>query len=103
MLQKVVSLSDQLKNFQEYKNKLKVIVGEEKANFLVKNSLYLVVASSNDIAHTYTARSIKYNKTSYADYLADSASKFVSVSTKFDYVIYLIYLAFSSFLIFDFI
>ncbi|KAL9812854.1 GDSL esterase/lipase [Arabidopsis thaliana] len=78
MFQKVVSLSDQLKYFQEYKNKLKVIVGEEKANFLVKNSLYLVVASSNDIAHTYTARSIKYNKTSYADYLADSASKFVS-------------------------
>ncbi|VYS69010.1 unnamed protein product [Arabidopsis thaliana] len=77
-LVKVVSLSDQLKYFQEYKNKLKVIVGEEKANFLVKNSLYLVVASSNDIAHTYTARSIKYNKTSYADYLADSASKFVS-------------------------
>ncbi|XP_002865563.2 GDSL esterase/lipase At5g42170 isoform X2 [Arabidopsis lyrata subsp. lyrata] len=76
-LVKVVSLSDQLKYFQEYKEKIKGIVGEEKANFIVKNSLYLVVASSNDIAHTYTARSLKYNRTSYADYLAGFSSEFV--------------------------
>ncbi|EOA15073.1 hypothetical protein CARUB_v10028437mg [Capsella rubella] len=76
-LVRVISLSDQLKYFQEYKEKIKVTVGEEKANFMVKNSLYLVVASSNDIAHTYMARSLKYNRTSYADYLADLSSKFV--------------------------
>lgn len=87
MFQKVVSLSDQLKYFQEYKEKIKGIVGEEKANFIVKNSLYLVVASSNDIAHTYTARPLKYNRTSYADYLAGFSSEFVRVSKIFDFVI----------------
>ncbi|CAH2046917.1 unnamed protein product [Thlaspi arvense] len=44
---------------------------------MVENSLYLVVASSNDLAHTYMARSIKYNKTAYPHYLADLSSKFV--------------------------
>lgn len=81
----MLSLSDQLKYFREYKEKLKLILGEEKANFMVKNSLYLVVASSNDIAHTYTARSLKYNRTTYAEYLVDLASKFVKVSIIFDF------------------
>lgn len=80
----MIPLSDQLKYFKEYKEKLKLIVGEEKAKFMVENSLYLVVASSNDIAHTYTIRALKYNRTSYADYLADLSSKFVKVSIKFD-------------------
>lgn len=77
--QKVVSLEEQLKYFIEYKEQIKKIVGEEKADFMVKNSLYLVVASSNDIAHTSMARSFKYNRTAYPDYLADLASKFVRV------------------------
>nr|VDD24738.1 unnamed protein product [Brassica oleracea] len=74
---RVVSLEDQLKYFQEYKEKIKAIVGEEKAKFMVENSLYLVVASSNDLAHTYIARSLRYNITEYPDYLADMSSKFV--------------------------
>ncbi|KAG5410899.1 hypothetical protein IGI04_007218 [Brassica rapa subsp. trilocularis] len=74
---RVVSLEDQLKYFQEYKEKIKAIVGEEKAKFMVENSLYLVVASSNDLAHTYIARSLRYNSTEYPDYLADMSSKFV--------------------------
>ncbi|KAG2328732.1 hypothetical protein Bca52824_011460 [Brassica carinata] len=74
---RVVSLEDQLKYFEEYKGKIKAIVGEEKANYMVENSLYLVVASSNDLAHTYIARSLRYNSTEYPDYLADMTSKFV--------------------------
>ncbi|KAL0864814.1 hypothetical protein Bca101_043932 [Brassica carinata] len=74
---RVESLEDQLKYFEEYKGKIKAIVGEEKANYMVENSLYLVVASSNDLAHTYIARSLRYNSTEYPDYLADMSSKFV--------------------------
>ncbi|KAL0684497.1 hypothetical protein Bca4012_051345 [Brassica carinata] len=61
VFQRVVSLEDQLKYFQEYKEKIKAIVGEEKAKFMVENSLYLVL----------------YNSTEYPDYLADMSSKFV--------------------------
>ena len=84
MFQRVVSLEDQLKYFQEYKEKIKAIVGEEKAKFMVENSLYLVVASSNDLAHTYIARSLRYNSTEYPDYLADMSSKFVKVSLTYN-------------------
>ncbi|VVB08322.1 unnamed protein product [Arabis nemorensis] len=73
----VVSLEQQLKYFVEYKGKLKEILGEEKANFMVKNSLYLVVASSNDLAHTSMPRSLTHNRTIYPEYLADLASKFI--------------------------
>ncbi|CAN8277064.1 unnamed protein product [Cochlearia groenlandica] len=76
-LVRVVPLSQQLKNFIEYKEKLKLILGQEKTKFMLENSVYFVVASSNDIAHTYTMRAHKFSRNAYAKYLADLASKFV--------------------------
>jgi len=40
-----------------------------------------VVSSSNDLAHTYLAQTHRYDRTSYANFLADSAVHFVRVST----------------------
>ncbi|KAG8492146.1 hypothetical protein CXB51_015679 [Gossypium anomalum] len=42
-----------LNYFKEYIGKLKAIAGEEKTNFILAKSMFLVVAGSDDIANTY--------------------------------------------------
>ena len=62
---------------------MKGFVGEEKGEFIIANSLYLVVAGSNDIANTYftlRASELSYNINSYSLLMANSASAFVQVS-----------------------
>ncbi|KAB2628273.1 T4O12.12 [Pyrus ussuriensis x Pyrus communis] len=76
----VASLSDQLKQFKEYIEKLKGIVGEEKTNFIIKNSVIFVVAGSNDISNTYFlsgARKLEYDVPSYTDFMVKYASDFI--------------------------
>ncbi|KAL9358164.1 hypothetical protein Peur_051417 [Populus x canadensis] len=75
----VLSLSDQLEHFKEYIGKLKAIIGEENTIFTIRNSLFLVVASSDDIANTYftlRARKLQYDVPAYTDLMANSASSF---------------------------
>ncbi|KAL1343964.1 hypothetical protein HN51_017880 [Arachis hypogaea] len=76
----VISLSEQLEMFKEYIGKLKQIVGEERTNFILENSLYLVVAGSDDIANTYfvaRVRQLQYDIPAYTDLMVNSASNFV--------------------------
>ncbi|XP_010511053.1 PREDICTED: GDSL esterase/lipase At1g58725-like [Camelina sativa] len=73
----VISVWDQLTYFKEYISKIKKHFGEEKAKDILENSIFLVVSSSNDLAHTYLARAHRYDRTSYANFLADSAVIFV--------------------------
>ncbi|ESQ48494.1 hypothetical protein EUTSA_v10021047mg [Eutrema salsugineum] len=73
----VIPMSDQLKYFQEYLSKIKQNFGEEKVKFILEKSVFLVVSSSNDLAETYLVRSVEFNRDSYAEYLADLASKFI--------------------------
>lgn len=82
-MQSVTGLSDQLGEFKEYIGKLKVAVGEEKSNNILSNSLFLVVAGSDDLANTYYTigiRRLQYDISSYADFLAASASTFLQVT-----------------------
>ncbi|PNT38508.1 hypothetical protein POPTR_005G242800v4 [Populus trichocarpa] len=75
----VLSLSDQLEHFKEYIGKLKAIIGEENTIFTIRNSLFLVVAGSDDIANTYftlRARKLQYDVPAYTDLMANSASSF---------------------------
>ncbi|KAM0967620.1 hypothetical protein FF1_016132 [Malus domestica] len=75
----VTPLSNQLRQFEEYIRKLKGIVGEERANFILANSLCFVVASSNDIANTYFVagvRKLEYDVPSYTDLMLNHASDF---------------------------
>jgi len=74
---------DQLIYFKEYISKIKRHFGEEKAKDILEHSFFLVVSSSNDLAHTYLAQAHRYDRTSYANFLADSAVHFVRVSTLF--------------------
>lgn len=75
----VLSFSDQLEYFKEYIEKLKMHVGEDKTNFILANSLYLVVAGSDDIANTYfTLRArTSYDIPAYTDLMANSAFNFL--------------------------
>lgn len=78
----VISLSDQLSLFEDYKMKLEISVGEEKANTIVANSLYIVAAGNNDIAINYfdnpfQFRRLQYNVSSYTDFMLNCTSTFL--------------------------
>jgi hypothetical protein len=68
---------------KEYISKLRGIVGEERANFILAKSLFLVVGGSNDISNTYflaRARQLQYDVPSYTDLMANNAANFLKVS-----------------------
>ncbi|KAH0943685.1 hypothetical protein HID58_003322 [Brassica napus] len=73
----IIPMSDQLQYFQEYLSKIKQHFGEEKVKFILEKSVFLVVASSNDLGETYWARSLEYSRNAYAEYLAYLASEFI--------------------------
>lgn len=80
--QSVIPLSTQLNYFEEYVGKLKRLVGEKEGNKIVNNSLYLVVAGSNDLANTYFTigfRQKQYDINSYTDLMVDKAADFIQV------------------------
>ncbi|XP_012449439.2 uncharacterized protein LOC105772608 [Gossypium raimondii] len=79
-LASVISLGEQLNYFKEYIGKLKAIAGEEKTNFILAKSMFLVVAGSDDIANTYfvlRARQLQYDVPAYTDLMVNSAAEFV--------------------------
>ncbi|KAK7280769.1 hypothetical protein RJT34_25836 [Clitoria ternatea] len=75
----VIPLSSQLDMFKEYIGRLKGIVGESRTNFIIANSLYVVVAGSDDIANTYFVVHARpeYDIPAYTDLMLNSASNFV--------------------------
>jgi len=75
-------MSDQLKMFKEYIQKLKLMVGEDESGRILTNSMYLVVAGTDDLTNTYFligTRRLQYDVNSYTDFLVQSASQFVMV------------------------
>ncbi|KAH0680663.1 hypothetical protein KY284_021748 [Solanum tuberosum] len=76
----VISLSGQLEMFKEYIVKLKEIVGEDRKNKILANSLYILVIGSNDITNTYFSTPLRksyYDISSYADILLNYGSSFL--------------------------
>ncbi|GAU12256.1 hypothetical protein TSUD_02230 [Trifolium subterraneum] len=74
-----ISMSGQLDLFKDYIVKLKGVVGEDRANFIIGNSLYFVVLGSNDISNTYylsRSRQVQYDFPTYSDLLVNSAYNF---------------------------
>ncbi|CAH2050334.1 unnamed protein product [Thlaspi arvense] len=68
----------QLDLFKEYTAKLKGLVGGERTSTILNNSVFLVVAGSNDLANTYfTLRREQYDVPSYVDLIVRLASDFV--------------------------
>ncbi|XP_019265027.1 PREDICTED: GDSL esterase/lipase EXL3-like isoform X2 [Nicotiana attenuata] len=64
-----IPLATQLTQFIEYIGKLKGLVGEEEANYILKNSLFMVVAGTDDLANTYFTAGIRLKQdiNSYTD------------------------------------
>uniref|UniRef100_A0A7N0T4J7 Uncharacterized protein n=1 Tax=Kalanchoe fedtschenkoi TaxID=63787 RepID=A0A7N0T4J7_KALFE len=76
-----ISVSKQLIFFKEFIQKLKEQVGTSETDYIIRNSQYLIVAGSNDIAityFTYRARERRFDVPSYVNFLIDHASNFFS-------------------------
>ncbi|XP_024978984.1 GDSL esterase/lipase At5g42170-like [Cynara cardunculus var. scolymus] len=76
----VIPLSVQLDNFKQYIGELKRNIGEEAAQNLITNSVFLVVASTNDLVLNYfgvPVRRLEYDVPAYANKLVKLASNFV--------------------------
>ncbi|CAL9240812.1 unnamed protein product [Arabidopsis halleri] len=74
-----IALSQQLKLFEQYIEKLKEMVGEERTTFIIKNSLFMVICGSNDITNTYfglPAVQHQYDVASFTTLMADNARSF---------------------------
>lgn len=72
--------------FKDYIRKLEGLVGEDRTNFILANSIVLVVEGSNDISNTYFlshAREVQYDIPTYTDLMVSSASSFLKVCRKF--------------------
>ncbi|KAJ1424164.1 SGNH hydrolase superfamily [Sesbania bispinosa] len=76
-LESSISLPGQLELFKEYIGKLKGLVGEDRTNFILANSLFLVVGGSSDISNTFRIRQLQYDIPAYTDLLVNSASNFL--------------------------
>ncbi|KAJ1425155.1 SGNH hydrolase superfamily [Sesbania bispinosa] len=76
-LESSISLPGQLELFKEYIGKLKGLVGEDRTNFILANSLFLVVGGSSDISNTFRIRQLQYDIPAYTDLLVNSASNFI--------------------------
>ncbi|TXG52023.1 hypothetical protein EZV62_021192 [Acer yangbiense] len=78
-LASVLSLSDQMEYFKEYIAKLKMLVGEDRTNFILAKSIFVVVTGSDDLANTYfdlRVQKLHYDIPAYTDLMANSASDF---------------------------
>ncbi|KAK9663919.1 hypothetical protein RND81_14G006300 [Saponaria officinalis] len=67
--------------YKEYQQKLRDYVGETKANYIIKEAVYLVSIGTNDFLENYyllpTTRA-RYTVQQFEDHLLDSAREFVS-------------------------
>ncbi|XP_037428611.1 GDSL esterase/lipase EXL3-like [Triticum dicoccoides] len=82
----VITLEQQLEYFDEYRDKLVAIAGEEEAERIIDGAFFFVCAGSDDIANTYFTtpfRSVQYDIPSYVDLLLVGVDKFLrSVSAR---------------------
>ncbi|KAG6477830.1 GDSL esterase/lipase EXL3-like [Zingiber officinale] len=79
-LVQAISMTQQLNLFKEYKQKLKEIAGEKRANAIISKSLYSVITGTDDLANTYFStpvRSVEYDLPSYIKFVVQCASSFL--------------------------
>ena len=76
----MIPLWKELEYYKEYQKKLKAYLGEQKANEIVSESLYLMSMGTNDFLENYyifSGRSSKYTIRQYEDFLAGIAGNFI--------------------------
>jgi hypothetical protein len=83
-VQTTLSSADQLQLFQDYKDKLAALAGEEEMERVVSQAVYFTVMGANDIVNNYFILPIRrhqYDLSSYVDFLVSSAINFTRVRT----------------------
>ncbi|CAL1355526.1 unnamed protein product [Linum trigynum] len=76
----VPPLSQQLREFNDYVNKVKEMIGEEAMAKLLAKSIVIISLCSNDIVQAYFnshIRELQYDFSTYADILVKSATTFL--------------------------
>lgn len=84
--QAVLPMQEELNMFAEYKEKLAGVVGDEAAEGIVTESLFLVCAGTDDIANNYylaPVRPLQYDISAYVDFLVQQACDFIKVKFSF--------------------
>ncbi|XP_042499608.1 GDSL esterase/lipase EXL3-like [Macadamia integrifolia] len=79
-IETAMTLREQFELFEEYIEKVKSGIGEERSNKIVSESLYVLCTGSNDIATTYfptPLRKLHFDIASYTDLLVQFASTFI--------------------------
>lgn len=82
-------MTEQLKQLEEYIEKLKKIEGEETTDYIISKSLFLVVSGSNDVPSP-TSGNFQFDVGSYTSSVIRYASDFFKVSPLilYDFLIY---------------
>ncbi|KAJ3682594.1 hypothetical protein LUZ60_015167 [Juncus effusus] len=75
----VILLRKQLELFQQYKEKLKTLVGEKKASEIISKALYMVSGGGNDVVQYFNnaPTRIEMNPEGYSDELKNMAIQYV--------------------------
>lgn len=76
----VITLEQQLAYFDEYREKLVGVVGEEETKKIIEGALFIVCAGTDDIANTYFTtpfRSVEYDIPSYVELLLSGTEDFI--------------------------
>ncbi|RZC66741.1 hypothetical protein C5167_010440 [Papaver somniferum] len=72
----VLGLAKQMELFKEYLAKVTAIGGEEKTKSIISESVYLIVAGSDDLANTYFTSQLRsnYDVPAYTDLMVQGAT-----------------------------
>ncbi|KAL4555458.1 hypothetical protein LXL04_038077 [Taraxacum kok-saghyz] len=76
----VIPLWREVEYYKEYQTKLRSYLGDEKANTVISEAVYLISMGTNDFLENYYTlpdRKSQYNVTQYQDYLVSIAELFV--------------------------
>ena len=90
-MQNVMPIFQQLEYFKEYIEKVKQLVGEEKTQFILANSVFVILAGNNDILNTCVDNPFRkklVNDDFFTDRLVNFASSFIQVCLAFRKFIY---------------
>ncbi|KAH1105763.1 hypothetical protein J1N35_009531 [Gossypium stocksii] len=79
-LQNALSLSQQLENYKEYKNKLAAITGKSNASSIISNRIHLISSGSSDFLQNYYMNPLlftSYTPNMFSDILIESYDNFI--------------------------
>ncbi|KAJ4844744.1 hypothetical protein Tsubulata_047803, partial [Turnera subulata] len=78
-IQSIQTITDQLNRFKEYISRLRNVVGEQKANYIISKAVFLISSGNNDLGITYYGLHLRplFGIDAYTSQLVTLASKLV--------------------------